>query len=159
MKNRNRFVYLAGPIDQVTFHNAVSWRESAANVFSRHGFGCFSPAHAYKNVERSTHGKAIQYINYAAIASSQLMFTNITEDMSIGTIREIEVATQWKVPVYLFTTNVGVRDKLTKSFMTVDCCILKSSLMGDAVDEIIQYENVRALHVPMVESEENENGS
>lgn len=43
-----KLVYLAGPIDLVDQNTAQGWRSEAAELLREHGYGVFSPAHAFE---------------------------------------------------------------------------------------------------------------
>lgn len=47
MIDGQKLVYLAGPIDLVAPGEARDWRVVAAEKLNLHGFGTFSPAHAF----------------------------------------------------------------------------------------------------------------
>lgn len=161
----NRLVYLAGPIDNVDKEKAMDWRERTSNIFSQYGFGCFSPAHAFINVEKVVHAKTVKSINDHVIGSCQFIFVMLNDEMTIGTIREIEYGSMIGLPIYLHSPLKSVISKLNKSLMTFDCTILNEPLLGDAIrlvvdaetDRYLKFMNYGKMNAP-VESEETENG-
>lgn len=139
----NRLVYLAGPIDHS--EHALNWRENAATIFHRYGFGCFSPAHAYLNIQRAIHASSVDAINRVVLANSQFMFAMFNDDFSIGTTREVEFAASRLQPVYLFSPHKETTRKLRDSFMTHDCVVCEDTLLGDAIRFVVDQETQRHI--------------
>jgi hypothetical protein len=166
MYARNRLVYLAGAIDNVDATASQTWRTLAATVFARHGYGCFSPAHAYFGLEKSLHAESVDRINRTALANCQLVMAFINDSFTIGSVREIEMARQFRMPVYLYTPQKGLLTALQKSMMTYDLIVCEDVLLNGAVDMIIRNENERSKDgrhtinlVQMPEAESEESGS
>jgi nucleoside 2-deoxyribosyltransferase len=149
---------MAGPIDQVGSMEALVWRDHLSIILARYGYGTFSPAHAYRNVERTLHADAVLAINNTAIVSCDNIFVNFSGP-TIGSVREMEYASRLGKSVYLYTTNNTMRKTLQASFATIDCHILTESMLGDAVAEMVKAilvrETTQQIH-DRVESEEDE---
>lgn len=93
-------VYVAGPIDAAP-PGSMSSRDVACARLVALGFSCFKPwkAYALPNVHRAA-AASVLAINRAAIHSSVAMLVVLPADVrTVGTYREIEIATSASIPV------------------------------------------------------------
>lgn len=92
-----RFVYLAGPIDELDSKAANGWREVMAANLNRSGISCFNPYGAFQVSPNDPPSETIIAINKFAIDHSDLLIANLIHageegKLPFGTIREIEYA-------------------------------------------------------------------
>lgn len=160
--NRNKLVYLAGPIDSACKVDSVEWRNRAAVIWARYGYAVFNPHLAYGGqIEKTLHAHAITKINYNAIDHCQLVMVRFTEEFTLGTIREIEYARARFIPVYLFTENRGLISKIAASISSYDCKVIEEPFMADAISQMhfMETNSINAVYGGEPASEESENGS
>lgn len=126
-----RFVYLAGPQDDVTEVVARRWREEIAQRAPAH-VAFFSPAHAYLGVGVDSF-PVVDTANRSMIACCDLMIAWLAGDgRGFGTIREIEFAVAVGKPV------VVVGPSIRRSLMSRDVTVVDT--MDDAVEVLHQGE-------------------
>lgn len=160
----NKFVYLAGAIDSAVREGPSEWRNRASVILARYGYAAFNPFSAYGgNVEKSLHSYAIMNINRAALDNCQFVMARFSDEFTIGTIREIEYARTRLIPVYLYTENKMILEKLRRAISAYDCHVIEETLLGDAIALIHQAEELRnrpviMLDEPMAE-EDDRSGS
>lgn len=116
--------YLAGPISGVSWESAVSWRKVVSEELARHGVEAIDPLRhsevlAGETKLRSVYPewlwiqqRAIVHRSLYHVRRSQVVLANVlgARERSVGTITEIAVAHEYRIPVVLVVDEGNPHD-------------------------------------------------
>ena len=126
-----RKVYLSGSIDNLTFEEALDWREKASYILSKYGIVTFNPLRGMDpDKPRSLEPSEAVTRDKRDIRSSDVLLVNLTHHVCYkGTMMEILYAWEHEIPVVIFygdaKENLGywVEYHATKVVKTMDQAI------------------------------------
>ena len=112
--NGIRFVYLAGPIDLDPTSHKSDWRKEAAEMLEAEGICSFLPSEAFVWTGGVPGYEKVIRINTAALEQADAVLFHLNSRVTIGTVREIQVAADRNIPSILWI-DADCWDKYSKS--------------------------------------------
>ena len=109
-----RMVYLAGPIDLDPTNHKSDWRKEASEMLKEQGICSFLPSEAFVWADGTQGAEKVIRINTKAIEVSDAVLFHLNEHLTVGTIREIQVAVDLKKPMVLWIDEKNI-DQYAKS--------------------------------------------
>lgn len=104
------YIYLAGPINNISAKDSDDWRATVIRTLGMHGIGCFSPNRAHAVGKIAWNAKKVADIDRYAISQCDMVIANLSQEVSFGTVREIEYARSIGKRV------IVVKENLTSAF-------------------------------------------
>lgn len=136
-------IYLAGGITGLSMEEASEWRNLTKDLIRTFGeghFRCFSPTDHYSeftDIDSVNERAAMNYDLYR-LRSSDVVLINMNNPKSLGTMAEISLAYELRIPMIAFKD----RETVDKIHPWQQCMIDEwFPSLGDAVDFIISNYN------------------
>lgn len=132
-------IYLAGGITGLSMDEASSWRVLARDLFKTFGegrFRCFLPTDHYSEFANthSVNERAAMNYDLYKLRRSDILLINMNNPKSLGTMAEISLAHELKIPMVAYIDKEAV----DKVHPWQECMIDEwFASLGDAVDFII----------------------
>jgi hypothetical protein len=116
--------YLVGPISRIGYQSAWLWRDYAARKLAEHGVEAINPLRHTEELSESqclaseypewlwTQARAIVHRSFYDVRRSQAVLANFrgAEERSIGSIAEVAVAYEHRIPVVLVVERGNPHD-------------------------------------------------
>lgn len=136
-------VYLAGGITGLSKEEATQWRNLAKDLLNSYGggrFRCFSPTDHYSIFVDGNNINERAAMNYDLyrLRRSDVVLINMNNPRSLGTMAEISLAYELKIPMVAYRDNNPSKVSVDKIHPWQECMIDEwFPSLGEAVDFII----------------------
>ena len=135
-------VYLAGGITGLSLEEATEWRKLSKDLFKSFGngyFSCFLPTDHFLDFSKNNDERAAMNYDLYKLRHSDILLINMNNPESLGTMAEISLAYELRIPMVAY---VDKKDAVDKIHPWQQCMIDGwFSSLGDAVDYIINNYN------------------